>query len=532
MRSRSFLVISRFSALVLWGCSGNNSHPEARERADGAAGNHDSAAGDSDAQTPCIPQPGPDLPDESFTDSNCDGIDGDATDAIFVEPDGLDGEPGTREAPVRTIQHAVELATASGKSSVYLCNAEYAETVRLVGDSVSLYGGYDCAHDWKRTTDRAIVHPATGVPLTVENVAESITVSHLSVRAPDTMEFGASSIALVALNSKGVVVSHSEIVSGRAGPGSPAVPPALGSQPQQAPAANAPSVTTGSNCVSQSSTTCLLSSGGAACSSSAPGATGTPRACPGLDGLNVNGGNGGSGGNCSLAEPFGGSGSLGVPPIPVGTVNLNGAAGLPGAAATIGFGSVAGGRYFPTNVGADGMPGNPGYAGRGGTGGQSYLSGTLYVIGGGGGQGGYPGCPGLAGHGGGGGGASIALLARGTRVSSVGALFGTGDGGMGGPASAGSSGQPGGVGGLGGSGTGVQPGQQGQKGGDGGAGGFGGAGGGGPSIGIVYDGAAPVLTSTTFVVGKGGVGAAAASGKAADGLAAETYQVPAVDGGL
>lgn len=32
----------------------------------------------------CVAQPGVDLPDDDFTDSNCDGIDGDRTQAIFV----------------------------------------------------------------------------------------------------------------------------------------------------------------------------------------------------------------------------------------------------------------------------------------------------------------------------------------------------------------------------------------------------------------------------------------------------------------
>src|SRR5262249_60826684 len=40
-----------------------------------------------------------DTPDLKFVDSNCDGIDGDAKNAVFVAPDGNDAAPGTMKRP-------------------------------------------------------------------------------------------------------------------------------------------------------------------------------------------------------------------------------------------------------------------------------------------------------------------------------------------------------------------------------------------------------------------------------------------------
>jgi hypothetical protein len=79
--------------------------------------------GTPDAQD-CAPRdasihPGvPDLPDLSFVDSNCDGIDGTVGDAIFVSPVGNDANPGTKTKPKQTIQAAVAtVAVGNGSTS-------------------------------------------------------------------------------------------------------------------------------------------------------------------------------------------------------------------------------------------------------------------------------------------------------------------------------------------------------------------------------------------------------------------------------
>src|SRR5690606_23863650 len=124
----------------------------------GAAG----AAGSLDVQQ-C--HAGPDAPDDDFEDTNCDGIDGDASQAIFVSTTGSDEAAGSRTEPVRTLQHAIELASEQRKD-VFVCDGAYTENV-VIEQPVSLYGGYDCNSDWRRIRDRAIVEPESGVPLSI-----------------------------------------------------------------------------------------------------------------------------------------------------------------------------------------------------------------------------------------------------------------------------------------------------------------------------------------------------------------------------
>src|SRR5689334_15392316 len=60
----------------------------------------------------CRPIAADDTPDDLYQDTNCDGIDGDAGRAIFVSPDGSDGDPGTMNQPMRTITAALAIATS------------------------------------------------------------------------------------------------------------------------------------------------------------------------------------------------------------------------------------------------------------------------------------------------------------------------------------------------------------------------------------------------------------------------------------
>ena len=92
-----------------------------------------------------------------FEDTNCDGIDGDAANAIFVAPTGRDTYPGTRAQPKRSIVAGIEAAAAMG-FDVYVSVGDYTivETLELV-NGVSVFGGYDAAMDWRRS-DSTIAH--------------------------------------------------------------------------------------------------------------------------------------------------------------------------------------------------------------------------------------------------------------------------------------------------------------------------------------------------------------------------------------
>src|SRR5262245_52374067 len=79
-------------------------------------------------------------PDLAFVDSNCDGIDGDETDAIFVARSGSDQNRGTKAAPKREIKAAVTAAALAGKD-VYAAAGDYDNRVETVS-GVNIYGGY------------------------------------------------------------------------------------------------------------------------------------------------------------------------------------------------------------------------------------------------------------------------------------------------------------------------------------------------------------------------------------------------------
>src|SRR4051794_7449998 len=82
-----------------------------------------------------------DKPDLAFEDTNCDGIDGDKSKAIFVTLGGNDGAPGTLTNPKRTINAAVTAAATAGKD-VYVAGGDFVESVNLA-DNVGIYGGYE-----------------------------------------------------------------------------------------------------------------------------------------------------------------------------------------------------------------------------------------------------------------------------------------------------------------------------------------------------------------------------------------------------
>lgn len=457
------------------------------------------------SQASCLPQKEPDRPDDFFADTNCDGIDGDRAMAIFVSPSGKDDEPGTIDHPVASVSKAIELASAQNKD-VYLCNATYTESLKIAAHGVSLYGGFDCANGWARTTDSAVIAPVSGRALVIDKVAAPMTVARVGFKAADATESGGSAIAVEVWDSPSVQFAHVQFEAGAGGDGANGAPVTSNAEPAFG-GVGGQSLVVG-DCTYRSGQECL--SGGR-------GGEWSPLfAC-------TRGGTGGVGGV--------GSGVMatdGQPGFPGGgqgghrMEGLPGSAGAMGAAGTIGRASAgtiiykvnAQSEYASVGAGADGSMGDPGQAGGGGSGGVGYCKDDVcsrWVAGGGGGQGGFGGCGGGGGKAGGAGGASLALLLVHSPASLDRCSITTGNGGRGGAPSAGGAGQPGGRGGVGGSGTGgATPG--GGKGFDGGHGGAGGRGGpgspgaGGPSIGILYRGPKPEIVSPIYHIGIGGKG--------------------------
>jgi hypothetical protein len=488
-----------------------------------------------------------DVPDGE--DQNCDGIDGEIDNAIFVAVWGDDGAAGSILSPVAGIQVGITKALAAGKRDVYVAAGLYPGSVTLV-PGAHVYGGF--SNDFKSYQpalydSRIVGGPATEMSpgalnaFDIDGPPDTVIFDGMTVQGVDAEAASASTYAVYLSGCTDAVrLSDNRFIGGTGGPGV-----AGASGPSGAPggdgAAGASPVDTGTkNCDP---------------AQEAPGGAGGVGSCGGVD---ISGGLGGAG-LCPVFEDE---------PQPL-------EAGAPGAGADAGAGGAAG---WDTKVhhasckmcilpsgdifleGLDGAPGGPGLSGQGGvgcsgTGGE--VVGDLWVpgvaaaggtagagsggggggAGGGvdsdankcsdivsatGGGGGAGGCGGDGGLGGANGGASFSIFVVGGAEATsapvlVDNLIEAGPGGPGGGGGNGGSGGPGGGGGPGGAFSGldlwcVYGGGHGGAGGGGGHGGGGGGGCGGPSYGIYAHGFGGVDLSAwkeqgnTFVLGAGGTG--------------------------
>ena len=132
-------------------------------------------------------------------DANCDGMDGVATEGVFVAKDGSDAAAGTRAAPVLTIAQGLSTAQALEFTNVYVATGVYVESV-ILPEGLRLYGGYSADF-----TERApLLHqtamlglpptPALPGAVNVDGVAMALTVlSGFHIFGGDATDPGASS---------------------------------------------------------------------------------------------------------------------------------------------------------------------------------------------------------------------------------------------------------------------------------------------------------------------------------------------------
>ncbi len=473
---------------------------------------------------PGTPQPTDD-PDDAFQDTNCDGIDGDEAQAIFVATNGSDGNPGTKDRPKRTIQAAIDAAASQGKD-VYVSEGTYSESLTLKS-GVSIYGGYSRQNGWARSDAYHVVIMG-GTTAVFCNGQSNIVLDHLRVYAANATAAGSSSYAVRLVSCQNVTIRKSLLQADDGGPG------AAGSN-GSAGAAGSPG--------GDGAPGCEDSSGWCDTCNRPPGGTG---------GHGCGGNNGGTGGTAGHGGGNGGTGGSGIGPGGAGGAGgscdrdwngscgigcWNGSPGSPGGNGANGTDG-AGGQAFNTAstsfyVASNGSSGTNGQAGGGGGGGGGGHGGDddcdSYGSAGGGGGGG--GCGGTAGSGGGGGGGSFGLWASSSsNVRVLDCSIVTGDGGSGGSGGSGGAGGAGGPAGSGGGygGNGEQDdggcGADGGPGGRGGRGGHGGGGGGGPSVGIVFRLCSSCSQSgNAFTLGSAGSGGWSAGHSGASGLRTNVY---------
>ncbi|MGK3999691.1 PGRS family protein [Sorangium sp. So ce1024] len=446
---------------------------------------------------------------------------------VFVSSSGSDGNPATKEAPVKTLAAALARAEESGKRGVYACAETFEEAVEVTR-GVTIYGGLDCTNGWGWIGEekKTVLTAGVGeIPLVVRGGGgeASVRVEDVHVQArgvgPDEQEAfaGVSSIAAVAEEAS-VELVRCVLEAGDAAAGEAGAAYEVGAMrgAEGKPGAEA--------CSGERTF-------GAA---SVKNDCGTPEDesddSRGGDGGNGGPDVGGPGGPGTPEDRANGGKGEGAEVCTEGTAGADGGEGGPGAGAT-GLGEISASGYTGV-AGSAGVKGGTAQGGGGGGGakggvGADKCPDEALAGGASGGSGGAGGCGGAGGRGGGAGGSSIALLSLNATVSFEEVTLKTGRGGAGGKGGDGQEGGDGGAGGPGGTtpegATALHDACGGGAGGKGGRGGPGGGGRGGHAIGIAYKGAVPSTQGAAIELGEAGPGGAGANaeGEGAAGVRSE-----------
>jgi len=468
-------------------------------------------------------------------DTDCDGMDGEIENLIFVSEDGI-GD-GSRENPLGDIQEAIDMALDG--QVVLVSKGDYAGPITL-REGISIYGGWDTdfrgrayenevnvlVNTWLNQEDESL--PMNFVGLYAEGIHNSTRIEIINIIIEDNISPSGSNIGMwISDCNHKLSFSHVKVQTGTGGDGLNGNDGRSGSKGLQGQQGQ-PGCENDSNFFCGDSN-CSIPQGGRG-GDSPCGNDGGIGGVPGLgndDGQDNPGQMGGTG----AGGTAGGAGGMGADNMTdefececegcsnctwtngeQGKFGKRGEDGTKGAGGKA-EGEIIDGMWFATH-GGNGGNGKCGAGGGGGGGGGGGRCGSAHDCkrygsagsgGGGGGKGG------TGGTGGKGGGASIGVLMLASSPYIKYSEIISGDGGKGGN---GGIGGEGGEGGLGGPepefGSNQRSGGCGGAGGDGGAGGNGGDGGGGaggPSWGFyLLENCWPNLVEVTITHGRGGSG--------------------------
>ncbi len=449
---------------------------------------------------------GVDDPDDSSTDQNCDGIDGDVSRAIFVSLTGNDLNPGTRQQPKRTIQAGISAASTT-QPHVYISAGFYDEPVAL-RSGVSIYGGY-APTTWVRgpasvvTLRNGLINSGRIVAVSGVGITAPSTVAYVTIRALDTTAAGVSTYGLHCEDCPALTVRSSLIIAGSAGAGGNGSSTVAGASGSGGFNGNGGSCDSSAGSGGTAGTSSCGRNGGAGGFGGQEGRNTGTNGGTGVVGTPGGGGGGGGGDGCNLACGSCNAGRRGGD-------GFNGTSGASGSNGGGGNGGVVLASFWVGSSGGNGANGLHGNGGGGGGGGGGQGGGCVNDGGGnGGGGGGAGGCGGGGGLGGGAGGGSFGVfLVNSNGIRFENAEISSGNGGSGGVGAPGAGGGSGGGRGFGANTcTGeVGGGGNGGLGGDGGGGGHGGGGEGGLSYGIYRVNTAPTLIGGFISPGNAGNG--------------------------
>ena len=168
------------------------------------------------------PDQSADRPDAGFVDANSDGIDGMRVGPVFVSPLGLDSNPGTFNAPMKSLGAAILAAKGlTPVRDVYVASRSgaFEESVVFV-DGVSVYGGYDDITGWTRSAAPATINGGpTGAWVTA--TSQPLTLNLLSINAADNPTTGGHSIALIVEGASTTTLERVSLIAREGGAGAP-----------------------------------------------------------------------------------------------------------------------------------------------------------------------------------------------------------------------------------------------------------------------------------------------------------------------
>ena len=494
--------------------------------------------GDCDDLADWIHPGAEDLPDPTLEDSNCDGLDGDISDAVFVHADfGHDYNPGNVLFPKETIEGAIEEAAYQGRSQVIVADAVYLEAISMV-EGVGVYGRYTTGGGWHRHAlglHRASVISPDDMAVNAIDLGAATALVGLAIQAADTGSVGGASIAVFADNSPGLFLRDLSLSTGNAqngNTGEDGVHGAAGADGEGGhKGCNVPGCLWGGTCGSAypygggEQYQCSVGS----CTCGGTGQNYVTFTQPEVSGLpypwlQSQGGQHSCWYRIHGPGKGGEGGAKGVDGHKTGYDGQNGALGVNGPAGIAApFGHMWNLGWTVGN-GGSGWPGTRGYGGGGGGKGRNRDQdgldcNTLGGEGGGGGEGGFAGSSGIGGIGGR---SVIGILLRNAPIMIDGCVVHLGIAGNAGHGGYGGEGGIGGDGGEGGDGY-KNSGAGGDGGGGGGRGHGGGGGGGrgGHAVGVIYNcDAMPEFVDLTVlggIAGQGGQGGASGGNPGPDG---------------
>ncbi len=157
--------------------------------------------------------------------ATCSGRQTTSPNAIYVATSGDDGNPGTRDAPLRSVGAGIVKAAATD-ADVYVSKGVYAEAGTLaLAEGVSIFGGFDADDDWSRSPDNLTrVDVAAATAATAKGLAAVTVLDLLTLAGADAGAPGSSAYGVLASESDGLTIVDAVIEVGRGSDGSDATP--------------------------------------------------------------------------------------------------------------------------------------------------------------------------------------------------------------------------------------------------------------------------------------------------------------------